>query len=69
MTTPPRFPGWRIVEGAGGGYIAYRAVPVPARTGLSNVRCGATVPELYERLAQEARREGAGPSRRAARSP
>ncbi|TDE53607.1 hypothetical protein E1295_16465 [Nonomuraea mesophila] len=47
------FPGWTIMEGAGGGYIAFRAVLVPLGRGLSNVRCGATLAELYEHLEQE----------------
>ncbi|MEV0619787.1 hypothetical protein AB0I81_41160 [Nonomuraea sp. NPDC050404] len=49
------FPGWVITAGAGGGYIAYRTVLVPRRSGLSNVRCGATLEELYEHLHQELR--------------
>ncbi|MFC5825126.1 hypothetical protein [Nonomuraea insulae] len=48
-----RFPGWEIMEGAGGGYIAFRTVLVPKESGLSNVRCGATLPELFDHLEQE----------------
>jgi hypothetical protein len=51
------FPGWEILEGAGGGYIAFRIVLVPTGSGLSNVRCGATRRELFENLAQESRLE------------
>ncbi|MFI7703013.1 hypothetical protein [Nonomuraea sp. NPDC049480] len=58
MTTTRRFPGWDIIDGAGGGYIAIRTVLVPENSGLSNVRCGATLPELYKRLEQESRQEG-----------
>ncbi|WP_157548321.1 hypothetical protein [Nonomuraea candida] len=50
-----RFPGWVILDGAGGGYIAYRTEPVSGRSGLSNVRCGADLAELYEHLEQEMR--------------
>lgn len=57
-----RFPGWKIMEGAGGGYIAFRTVLVPIHSGLSNVRCGATLPELFEHLEQELRHQE--PSRR-----
>ncbi|MET7327233.1 hypothetical protein [Nonomuraea sp. NPDC005650] len=56
MTTTKSFPGWEILEGAGGGYIAFRTVLVPDGSGLSNVRCGATMPELFEHLEQELRR-------------
>lgn len=45
------------MEGAGGGYIAYRVVLMPPRSGLSNVRCGATLEELHAHLEQEIRRE------------
>jgi hypothetical protein len=51
------WPGWVIHEGAGGGYIAYRAVLVPEGSGLSNVRCGGTRGELFEHLEQENRLE------------
>ncbi|GAA3254449.1 hypothetical protein GCM10020216_090090 [Nonomuraea helvata] len=57
MTTTKRFPGWEILEGAGGGYIAFRTVLVPDHSGLSNVRCGATMPELFEHLEQEMRHQ------------
>jgi hypothetical protein len=52
-----RFPGWDIIEGSGGGYIAVRVVPVSKSSGLSNVRCGADLPELYKHLAEETRLE------------
>ncbi|MFC5825203.1 hypothetical protein [Nonomuraea insulae] len=52
-----KYPGWEIMEGAGGGYIAYRTVLVPGHSRLSNVRCGATMKELFERLEQEVRSE------------
>jgi hypothetical protein len=61
------FPGWEIMEGAGGGYIAYRTLLVPLGSGLSNVRCGAILPELYEHLEQELRGE-ARPAPRPRRS-
>ncbi|NBE94314.1 MULTISPECIES: hypothetical protein [unclassified Nonomuraea] len=51
-----RLPGWKIMEGAGGGYIAFRTALVRTDNGLSNVRCGATLTELYEHLQQEIRR-------------
>ncbi|MGP3912831.1 hypothetical protein [Nonomuraea sp. 10N515B] len=57
VTAARRFPGWDIVDGAGGGYIAVRKVPVPETSGLSNVRCGATLPELYEHLEEEMHRQ------------
>ncbi|MFC5825199.1 hypothetical protein [Nonomuraea insulae] len=57
MTADRKFSGWRIMDGAGGGYIAYRAVLVPGHSGLSNVRCGATMKELFEHLEQEVRRQ------------
>ncbi|WP_157548556.1 hypothetical protein [Nonomuraea candida] len=57
MTADDRFPGWEIMAGAGGGYIAYRVILVPHGSGLSNVRCGATLDELHGNLAQELRRE------------
>lgn len=57
MTGACGFPGWEIMEGAGGGYIAYRTVLVPVGNGLSNVRCGATMVELFEHLEQELRGE------------
>lgn len=47
------------MDSAGGGYIAYRIVLVSDRSGLSNVRCGATLAELNGHLAQELRREQA----------
>ncbi|MGW0802310.1 hypothetical protein [Nonomuraea sp. NPDC002799] len=50
-----QFPGWHIMDGAGGGYIAYRTVLVPEGSRLSNVRCAATLPELYQHLEQESR--------------
>lgn len=53
MTAERKFHGWRIMDGAGGGFIAYRAVLVPGNSGLSNVRCGATMKELFEHLEQE----------------
>ncbi|MDX3100683.1 hypothetical protein [Nonomuraea angiospora] len=55
MTATRGFPGWEIIEGAGGGYIAIRTVLVPEHSALSNVRCGATLPELFEHLEEEAR--------------
>ncbi|WP_327587482.1 hypothetical protein OHA25_11100 [Nonomuraea sp. NBC_00507] len=64
MTTTKRFPGWEIMEGAGGGYIAFRAILVPGDSGLSNVRCGATLSELFQHLAQEMRRQERPPPRR-----
>ncbi|MCK2213856.1 hypothetical protein MF672_008640 [Actinomadura sp. ATCC 31491] len=56
MTGIRRIAGWEILEGAGGGYIAVRVVPVPPGSGQSNVRCGKTLTELYRRLEQERRR-------------
>ncbi|MEV4548425.1 hypothetical protein [Nonomuraea wenchangensis] len=56
MTKPRTFPGWEIIEGAGGGYIAIRRVLVPSAGGLSNVRCGATLAELHRHLEEETRR-------------
>ncbi|MFI9839822.1 hypothetical protein ACIHFD_22505 [Nonomuraea sp. NPDC051941] len=56
MTATRGFPGWEIIEGAGGGYIAIRTVQVPEHSALSNVRCGATLPELFEHLEEETRR-------------
>ncbi len=56
MTTPRTFPGWEIIDGAGGGYIAIRRVLVPSAGGLSNVRCGATLAELHRHLEEETRR-------------
>ncbi|MGP3958164.1 hypothetical protein ACTWPT_19330 [Nonomuraea sp. 3N208] len=56
MTTR-KFPGWEIMGGAGGGYIAFRTILVPGQSGLSNVRCGTTLSELFEHLAQEMRRQ------------
>ncbi|MGN9843150.1 hypothetical protein ACTMTI_34005 [Nonomuraea sp. H19] len=64
MTTTRKFPGWEIVEGAGGGYIAFRTVLVPAHSGLSNVRCGVTLAQLFQHLEQERRREQPSPARR-----
>ncbi|MGN9844817.1 hypothetical protein ACTMTI_42475 [Nonomuraea sp. H19] len=61
MTTTERFPGWEIMEGSGGGYIAFRTVLVPGRSGLSNVRCGATLEELFKHLEQEIRGQGRRP--------
>ncbi|MEO3886509.1 hypothetical protein [Nonomuraea sp. B5E05] len=58
------FQGWTIMEGAGGGYIAFRAVLVPRDGGLSNVRCGATLAELYEHLEEETRPQAMRTSRR-----
>ncbi|MEV6032594.1 hypothetical protein AB0L65_15655 [Nonomuraea sp. NPDC052116] len=55
MTAIRRIPGWEIIEGAGGGYIAIRTVQVPEHSALSNVRCGATLPELFEHLEEETR--------------
>lgn len=57
MTADRKLPGWRIMDGAGGGFIAYRTVLVPSHSGLSNIRCGATMKELFEHLEQEARRQ------------
>lgn len=57
MTGGRAFPGWEILEGAGGGYIAFRTVLVSTKSGLSNVRCGATRRELFEHLEQETRLE------------
>lgn len=56
MTKPRTFPGWEIIDGAGGGYIAIRLVLVPSASGLSNVRCGATLAELHRHLEGETRR-------------
>ncbi|MFG1704979.1 hypothetical protein ACFLIM_17465 [Nonomuraea sp. M3C6] len=61
VTVARRFPGWEIMEGAGGGYIAFRTALVPEGSGFSNVRCGATLPELFKNLEQEMR----GPKRQA----
>ncbi|WP_431913759.1 hypothetical protein [Nonomuraea jabiensis] len=55
MTATWRSPGWEIIEGAGGGYIAIRTVLVPGHSALSNVRCGATLPELFAHLEEETR--------------
>ncbi|MGI5285671.1 hypothetical protein ACQEVF_20365 [Nonomuraea polychroma] len=63
MTTTKSYPGWEIMDGAGGGYIAFRTVLVPDRSGLSNVRCGATLSELFEHLEQETGRQKRPPSR------
>ncbi|MEV4108653.1 hypothetical protein [Nonomuraea sp. NPDC049695] len=60
MTATRRFPGWEIIEGAGGGYIAIRAVQMPEHSALSNVRCGATLPELFKHLEEEARADSNG---------
>ncbi|TMR98710.1 hypothetical protein [Nonomuraea basaltis] len=57
MTATRSFPGWDIIDGAGGGYIAIRTVLVPENSGLSNIRCGATLLELYKHLEQEMRRQ------------
>ncbi|MEQ4715660.1 hypothetical protein [Nonomuraea sp. B19D2] len=67
MTAASRFPGWEIIEGAGGGYIAIRTVLAPEHSPLSNVRCGATLPELFEHLEVETRGrpDSNGPQRRA----
>jgi hypothetical protein len=50
------FPGWVILDAAGGGWYAIRTVLVPRHRGLSNVRCGASLDELYRHLESETRR-------------
>lgn len=50
------FPGWEISDAAGGGWYAVRIATVPAHSGLSNVRCGATLDELRKHLELEAQR-------------
>ncbi len=49
------FPGWEIQDAAGGGWYAVGIVPVPTHNGLSNVRCGGTLDELYKHLEAESR--------------
>ncbi|GAA3199651.1 hypothetical protein GCM10010486_81880 [Nonomuraea roseoviolacea subsp. carminata] len=49
-----RFPGWHITDMAGG-WVAYRVTLVPSGSGLSNVRCGATLRELAGNLQAEIR--------------
>ena len=50
------FPGWDISDAAGGGWYAVRIAKVSVHSGLSNVRCGATLDELRKHLELEARR-------------
>ncbi|MGW4409178.1 hypothetical protein ACWEJ6_34465 [Nonomuraea sp. NPDC004702] len=49
-------PGWHIHD-VTGGWVAVRRSPVPRGSVLSNVRCGATLDELAEHLAEETRIE------------
>ncbi|MEU8140925.1 hypothetical protein [Nonomuraea sp. NPDC048901] len=49
-----RFPGWQII-GMADGWVAIRANLVPRDSGLSNVRCGATLEELTGNLQAESR--------------
>jgi hypothetical protein len=49
-----RFPGWHITD-ISGGWVAYRVTFVPRGSGLSNVRCGATLEELAGNLQAEIR--------------
>ncbi|MEU1724089.1 hypothetical protein [Nonomuraea sp. NPDC005692] len=49
-------PGWHIHD-VTGGWVAVRRSPVPRGSVLSNVRCGATLDELSENLAEETRIE------------
>ncbi|MER6580006.1 hypothetical protein [Nonomuraea sp. NPDC001023] len=49
-------PGWHIHD-VTGGWVAVRRSPVPRGSVLSNVRCGATLDELAENLAEETRIE------------
>lgn len=50
------FPGWDILDGAGGGWYAIRTVLLPRQSRLSNVRCGANLDELRRNLESETRR-------------
>ncbi|MFI7109215.1 hypothetical protein ACIBK9_23095 [Nonomuraea sp. NPDC050227] len=47
-----RFPGWRIID-VTGGWVAFRVPLVSRDSGLSNVRCGATLAELVGNLQAE----------------
>lgn len=49
-----RFPGWRIID-VTGGWVAFRVPLVSRDSGLSNVRCGATLAELAGNLQAESR--------------
>lgn len=55
-----RFPGWQIIDMADG-WVAIRANLVPSDSGLSNVRCGATLEELAGNLQAESRLQKSRP--------
>ncbi|MER6575137.1 hypothetical protein [Nonomuraea sp. NPDC001023] len=54
-----RFPGWRIID-VTGGWVAFRVPLVSGDSGLSNVRCGATMAELAGNLQTESRLQQPG---------
>lgn len=53
-----QYPAWQVQEIAAG-WVAIRKQPVPCASGLSNVRCGATLDELAANLQAETR-QGSG---------